>query len=301
MTVGPNTEESPKGQWVSDIVRVPDGTPIRYALFKKRESFRKLLIFLNGRGDWIEKYHHLPTTLALDSEWACLTLDHRGQGGSGGRRSHIDSYSTYCNDIAYILNLVQQDAEIYLMGHSMGGLISLHSCHLKTLAPKKLVLISPLLRLQIHPYVLKISTPLLKLVTKTPLKYNHIHRSERLDSFHDNPYTHNPTHFKELRSGRFKITQPTIGWISSTIEATEKCFEPTFITNFSCPILMFTGGKEKVVCSKGFKFWSSLMSRQKAVPFSLQHISEAKHEILNETPKILTPVAMTIKDWLEID
>ena len=32
-----------------------------------------------------------------------------------------------------------------------------------------------ILRLQIHPYALKISTPLLRLATKTPIKYNHIH------------------------------------------------------------------------------------------------------------------------------
>ena len=59
---------------------------IRWGLFTQQAECKRFVLFVNGRSEWIEKYHYLPELLQLPSDCGFLTLDHRGQGASGGTR-----------------------------------------------------------------------------------------------------------------------------------------------------------------------------------------------------------------------
>src|SRR6478735_11307317 len=77
-----------------------DGIPIRFAFLKPQQPAAQAVLFLNGRSEWIEKYFELPELFNLGDDTIWITLDHRGQGDSGGPRAYVASYADYAADAA---------------------------------------------------------------------------------------------------------------------------------------------------------------------------------------------------------
>ncbi len=60
---------------------------------------------------------------------AVYSFDLRGHGRSPGQRGYIDSFASYRDDVLTFTRLVaaqQPDVPLFLLGHSMGGLIVLN-------------------------------------------------------------------------------------------------------------------------------------------------------------------------------
>lgn len=60
--------------------------------------------------------------------WAVAACDLRGHGGSPGRRGHIHRFADYLRDVAALHRLLRERAAgrpLFLLGHSLGGLIAL--------------------------------------------------------------------------------------------------------------------------------------------------------------------------------
>ena len=114
--------------WKFKTIRSFDETPIRYATYSRGTDPSKALIFLNGRTEWIEKYQGLPLKLNLPEDVVFITMDHRGQGASGGLRADVDSYESFVKDIGTVLNRACRDLPYSIIAHSMGGLIGLYGC-----------------------------------------------------------------------------------------------------------------------------------------------------------------------------
>ena len=85
------------------------------------------VLLVHGLSDHSGRYEHVGEQLAaagLDT-WA---YDHRGNGGSGGRRGHVERWSQLHDDLAerlVALRDVAGDRPVVLYGHSMGSLIVL--------------------------------------------------------------------------------------------------------------------------------------------------------------------------------
>jgi alpha-beta hydrolase superfamily lysophospholipase len=113
---------------------------VRYKEYRRPGRVKAYVIFLNGRTEFLEKYDPMFTSLtevpwetSRDQTLANLpvtfyALDHAGQGESGGLRSHIDDYDVFT---ANLLSLIRRERRlrrhrkpIYLMAHSMGGMIA---------------------------------------------------------------------------------------------------------------------------------------------------------------------------------
>jgi alpha-beta hydrolase superfamily lysophospholipase len=59
---------------------------------------------------------------------AVHAYDHRGHGRSGGVRCHVDRFDDFLDDLALVLDAVRSEhpeLPVSLVGHSMGGLITL--------------------------------------------------------------------------------------------------------------------------------------------------------------------------------
>ncbi len=83
------------------------------------------LLLVHGLGEHSGRYEHVGEQLAAAGvdAWA---YDHRGNGGSAGRRGHVDAWSDYHEDLADRLAAVRSEAggrPVVLYGHSMGGLV----------------------------------------------------------------------------------------------------------------------------------------------------------------------------------
>ncbi len=83
------------------------------------------VLIVHGLGERSGRYEHVGDHLAAAGMdvWA---YDQRGNGGSGGRRGHVDRWTQLYDDLEERLRSVRGGAEgrpVVLYGHSMGGLV----------------------------------------------------------------------------------------------------------------------------------------------------------------------------------
>jgi alpha-beta hydrolase superfamily lysophospholipase len=104
-----------------------------------------LVLIVHGLGEHSGRYEHVGDQLAaagLDVH----AFDLRGQGGSGGRRGHVDRWSQVHDDLQERLLAVRAAAggrPVVLYGHSMGGLVVLGYLLTERHAPDLVVVTAP--------------------------------------------------------------------------------------------------------------------------------------------------------------
>ena len=85
-----------------------------------------VLAVVHGYGEHGGRYGFLVDDM-VPRGYAVFTFDLRGHGRSPGRRGHVDRFGDYLVDTRAFLALVRgacPDAPVFLLGHSMGGLIA---------------------------------------------------------------------------------------------------------------------------------------------------------------------------------
>jgi alpha-beta hydrolase superfamily lysophospholipase len=89
------------------------------------------VLIVHGIGEHSGRYEHVGDQMAaagLDVH----AYDHRGNGGSGGRRGHVDRWSEFHDDLGGRLAAVRASAAgsrpVAIYGHSLGGLIVAGYC-----------------------------------------------------------------------------------------------------------------------------------------------------------------------------
>jgi alpha-beta hydrolase superfamily lysophospholipase len=103
------------------------------------------VLLVHGLGEHSGRYEHVGDQMSaagLDVH----AYDHRGSGGSGGRRGHVDRWSQYHDDLQDRLRSVRAAAgprQVVLFGHSMGGLIVLGYLLTERPKPDLVVLSAP--------------------------------------------------------------------------------------------------------------------------------------------------------------
>ena len=88
---------------------------------------RAVVALVHGFGEHAGRYTYLAEALTA-AGYALSGFDHRGHGHSPGLRGHIDQFDEFLQDVTASLSVartVAPGAPLFLMGHSMGGLIAL--------------------------------------------------------------------------------------------------------------------------------------------------------------------------------
>jgi alpha-beta hydrolase superfamily lysophospholipase len=108
----------------NEHIAMADGCKLFLRSWTTRSTDVLLILHgLGGHGAW---YIDMANVLAARG-LTVYTIDHRGFGRSEGLRGHIDSYQTLVEDSAAVIREIHKrhpDARIYLLGHSMGGIIA---------------------------------------------------------------------------------------------------------------------------------------------------------------------------------
>ena len=86
------------------------------------------VLLVHGLGEHCERYTALAEAFN-EAGYAVASIDLPGHGQSSGQRGHIDNFADFEKAALALYTQIQQwhpDKPIYLLGHSMGGLISAH-------------------------------------------------------------------------------------------------------------------------------------------------------------------------------
>jgi len=103
------------------------------------------MLLIHGLGDHSGRFEHAGDHLAAAGV-DVHAFDLRGNGGSGGRRGHVDRWSQLHDDLDDRLLAMRQGAAgrpLVLYGHSMGGLVALGYLLEDRAKPDLVVLTSP--------------------------------------------------------------------------------------------------------------------------------------------------------------
>ncbi|WP_121967971.1 alpha/beta hydrolase [Leptolyngbya sp. BC1307] len=88
---------------------------------------RGVLALIHGLGEHSGRYCNVVKALTAEG-YAVFAFDNQGHGRSEGQRGHIDHWQDYRKNTQAFLQMVRQQeptAPLFLMGHSLGGLIVL--------------------------------------------------------------------------------------------------------------------------------------------------------------------------------
>jgi alpha-beta hydrolase superfamily lysophospholipase len=120
---------------------------------------RATVLVLHGGGDHCGRYPALTAALVKAGFQAAL-VDFRGHGQSDGRRWHVDSFSDYLHDVDAFVAKLSQDGiageQLFVIGHSQGGLIAALWAIAHPRLVSGVVLSSPYFRLAMRPPAAKL-------------------------------------------------------------------------------------------------------------------------------------------------
>jgi len=100
-------------------------TSLYYQGWLPEGEVRAVLIVVHGLAEHSGRYMNLVDCF-VPLGYAVYGIDHIGHGRSEGRRLHVDAFSDYTEPLRTYLDMVrcwQPDKPLFLVGHSMGGLI----------------------------------------------------------------------------------------------------------------------------------------------------------------------------------
>lgn len=103
------------------------GLSLYYQCWRPEGVPRAVLVIVHGFGEHSGRYMNVVNHL-VPRGIAVYALDHRGHGRSPGPRGHIQSWEEFREDVRAFVRKVSEmepGLPLFLMGHSMGGLIVL--------------------------------------------------------------------------------------------------------------------------------------------------------------------------------
>ena len=109
----------------SEFIQSNDGTQLHVQTCDQTNPKATVLV-VHGFCEHIGRYEHVFRWFH-EHGYHLGGLDYRGHGRSSGRRSYIDRFDQYVADVdamvAHVLAQQKGDHKLYLMGHSLGGLV----------------------------------------------------------------------------------------------------------------------------------------------------------------------------------
>lgn len=97
-------------------------------IFHHKNTSKKMIIFTHGMSEYADRHDYLIPQLG--GAYNIVSYDVRGHGSSPYSRGYIRRFHHYEQDLLRVIeHFSSQGYEISLMGHSMGGLITLGCLH----------------------------------------------------------------------------------------------------------------------------------------------------------------------------
>ena len=241
-------------------------------------------IIIHGFGEHSGRYRHVVE--ALSQNGTCYLYDQRGHGLSEGRRGVIHEFDELSLDLREMLEWVSDRhprTPIFLIGHSLGGLVILYSLLSYPYDVQGVVLSNPVLKIDVTvPLWKRLSVNLLSrwlpIVTlHNEIDFKALTRDQKmLDALNIDVYVH------QRISGRF---------YTEMLRAMEFVYRQSF--QISLPLLFLVGSEDKVVNPQmSYDFFKHIESKDK----DLKIYKGYYHEIFNDIGR--EAVFKDLNQWL---
>jgi acylglycerol lipase len=260
------------------------GRRIFWRSWKPDLEARVAIVLVHGASEHSGRYGYVAEALVADG-YAVHALDHRGHGRSEGPRAVIDRVASAVADVdQLVLEAHEQHpgVPVYMLGHSMGGLIAVSYAlkHQDRLAG--LILSGPLAALEAAPAhlrligrVLSVVAPSLPLVA---INASLVSRDpEVVLDYESDPLNHHG-----------KLPARTVAELATAIETF-----PDAVGSITIPTLILYGTADKLCPPGGSEM---LGERIGATDKTVKSYPGLFHEILNEPER--DEVLTDIRGWL---
>jgi alpha-beta hydrolase superfamily lysophospholipase len=235
------------------------------------EAPRAYVAIVHGYADHCGRFRKTIDALVADG-FAVYAFDYRGHGQADGRRGYCDAFADYVDDLELFWNRVRKAAganKTFLLGHSHGGLMSLHLMARRPEGVAGLLLSAPYLRLALNPPALKVfaSVAVGKVVPWLPVKneltVQHLTRDVQVQQATANDPLYNTT--------------VTPRWFTESTRAQDQA--RLMGPKLTVPLYQFCGGADPVASTPaGRDFFGTVASADK----TFKEYPGMLHETLNE-------------------
>jgi len=265
-----------------------NGCEIFFRTFSASDE-RARMIIAHGLGEHSGRYENLIRHL-VPMGVSLWIPDFRGHGKSQGKRGHIISFDEYTSDLTGMLAIAHQgkteNQKMFLLGHSMGGLIALALARNFHKMIDGLIVSSPLIGMVIEVPLLKrfmgkiMSSLYPGLSLKNELDPSKISKDgDVVKAYIDDALVHN---------------RVSARWFTETLAAMESV--RTSMSGLEIPFLMQLAGDDYLVNAASSRiFFERLKARDK----TLYEYKALYHEIYNAPNDQRAKVLADLTMWLD--
>ncbi len=285
----------------------PDGMRLRYAVFGPPGT-AGWCVFLPGYTEFIEK--HLETVGDLRARgFGVVVPDWRGQGLSGREtgdrsRGHIDRLDTHLDDLDAVIDAcgLLMDGPATVMGHSMGGHLTVRYCHRHPKRVARAIAVAPMMGVA----ALTTATgALLTMLCAVGLAKHYVFGGRPYGPsrarFEGNRLTSDPERFARMhrliaRTPDLAVADPSFGWAHAAWASIRLTRRPGWLETVETPMLVAIAGRDRIVDSAAGEAAARRLANATLVRFDT-----AEHEILGEVDAIRAGLWAAIDRFLGTD
>lgn len=247
---------------------------------------KAVLLIVHGLAEHCGRYHNV-VNYFVPRGYAVYGLDHIGHGQSEGTRVYVDHFNDFTGNVKIYFDMIcqwQPDPPIFIVGHSMGGLISSIYLleHQNELAGAALS--APLIKAADEPSALTVflANTLSRILPRLPLAQVEAHGVSRdpavVQAYIDDPLVYNG-----------KVTARLGAELINAMTRVEN-----EATTIKLPILILQGGDDPLVDPAGAQL---LYNRVSSTDKQIKNYDGLYHEIFNEPEH--EQVLADVETWLE--
>ena len=279
------------GEWSA-----PDGWVHRRLVWPSTGG-RGTILFQGGRGDIFEKY--LETfDYWQRAGWTVESFDWRGQGGSGRMSAdpgcgHMADFTPWIDDLAaYFGDLKERTPGPHvIIGHSMGGHLTVRALAERRIDPAAAVLIAPMLGLKSAPFGARFAARVAWLMTKigaperlawkanerpgVPMKGRRALLTHHADRYEDELWW-------KAEKPEIAVGPPSWSWVAEAYRSTLELEARGRVEGIATPILILAAEQDRLVDVEAVR------RAARRLPMATLRTwgAESAHEILREVDPI---------------
>ena len=246
---------------------------------------RAVVVLAHGASEHSGRYAWTAARLG-ERGYATYALDHRGHGRSEGPRAYIDRMDNAVADLDQLVDLAASrhpDVPLFLLGHSVGGCISIAYSIRHQHKLTALVLSAPLAALEAASFVERLGARVLSMVAPRLGVLDIDATTVSRDPEVVRDYDSDPLNY------RGKLPARTVAELASTVDRF-----PDDVARLRLPMLMLHGTEDRLVPIFGTEM---VCERAGSGDKTLIRYEGLYHEVLNEPER--DRVVTDVGDWLD--